>query len=91
MQRDTTGLNVENKELKLRLQAMEQQAKLRDGMLLSVYFINTAYGQGITAKSLNCVINTCSVILLEILSLIKHKMHIIQCYLFHWIYAYFNP
>ena len=33
MQRDTTGLTVENKELKLRLQAMEQQAHLRDGTL----------------------------------------------------------
>lgn len=32
MQRDTSGLTVENKELKLRLQAMEQQAQLRDGM-----------------------------------------------------------
>lgn len=32
MQRDTTGLTTENKELKLRLQAMEQQAHLRDGM-----------------------------------------------------------
>lgn len=32
MQRDTTGLTNENKELKLRLQAMEQQAQLRDGM-----------------------------------------------------------
>jgi hypothetical protein len=31
MQRDTNGLTVENKELKLRLQAMEQQAHLRDG------------------------------------------------------------
>ncbi|XP_039024487.1 transcription factor VIP1-like [Hibiscus syriacus] len=29
LQRDTTGLTTENKELKLRLQAMEQQAKLR--------------------------------------------------------------
>lgn len=32
MQRDTTGLTAENKELKLRLQAMEQQAQLREGM-----------------------------------------------------------
>ncbi|KAF3782482.1 putative transcription factor [Nymphaea thermarum] len=30
LQRDTNGLTVENKELKLRLQAMEQQAHLRD-------------------------------------------------------------
>ena len=32
MQRETTELAVENKELKLRLQAMDQQAQLRDGM-----------------------------------------------------------
>ena len=32
LQRDTTGLSNENTELKLRLQAMEQQAQLRDGM-----------------------------------------------------------
>ncbi|XP_076935881.1 transcription factor VIP1-like [Bidens hawaiensis] len=32
LQRDTTGLTSENKELKLRLQAMEQQAKLRDAL-----------------------------------------------------------
>ncbi|KAF3535291.1 hypothetical protein F2Q69_00021976 [Brassica cretica] len=31
-QRDTTGLSSENTELKLRLQVMEQQAKLRDSM-----------------------------------------------------------
>lgn len=34
MQRDTSGLNAENKELKFRLQALEQQAHLRDGMSL---------------------------------------------------------
>ncbi|CAA7404454.1 unnamed protein product [Spirodela intermedia] len=32
LQRDTTGLTTENKELKLRLQAMEQQAHLRDAI-----------------------------------------------------------
>lgn len=32
LQRDTTGLTVENKELKLRLQALEQQAQLRDAL-----------------------------------------------------------
>ncbi|OVA19040.1 Basic-leucine zipper domain [Macleaya cordata] len=32
LQRDTTGLTNENKELKLRLQAMEQQAHLRDAL-----------------------------------------------------------
>jgi hypothetical protein len=31
LQRDTTGLSTENAELKIRLQAMEQQAQLRDG------------------------------------------------------------
>ncbi|KAK8946578.1 Transcription factor RF2b [Platanthera zijinensis] len=31
-QRDTTGLTTENSELKLRLQAMEQQAQLRDAL-----------------------------------------------------------
>ena len=30
-QRDTTGLSAENTELRLRLQAMEQQAQLHDG------------------------------------------------------------
>lgn len=40
MQRDTTGLTAENKELKLRLQAMEQQAHLRDGInfLITYHF-----------------------------------------------------
>ena len=44
MQRDTTGLTTENKELKLRLQAMEQQAQLRDGIspFYSVYGIKRA-------------------------------------------------
>ncbi|XAR62470.1 hypothetical protein NMG60_11017227 [Bertholletia excelsa] len=32
LQRDTTGLTAENKELKLRLQAMEQAAQLRDAL-----------------------------------------------------------
>ncbi|XP_028763844.1 transcription factor VIP1 [Neltuma alba] len=32
LQRDTTGLTNENKELKLRLEAMEQQAQLRDAL-----------------------------------------------------------
>ncbi|XP_076948440.1 transcription factor RF2b-like isoform X1 [Bidens hawaiensis] len=32
IQRDTTGLSSENTELKLRLQAMEQQAQLRDAL-----------------------------------------------------------
>lgn len=36
MQRDTNGLTAENKELKLKLQAMEQQAHLRDGICISI-------------------------------------------------------
>ncbi|XP_021844828.2 transcription factor VIP1 [Spinacia oleracea] len=32
LQRDTTGLTIENKELKLRLQALEQQAQLRNDL-----------------------------------------------------------
>ncbi|KAF5725638.1 hypothetical protein HS088_TW23G00365 [Tripterygium wilfordii] len=32
LQRDTTGLTAENKELKLRLEAMDQQAQLRDAL-----------------------------------------------------------
>nr|AFO63283.1 bZIP4 [Tamarix hispida] len=32
LQRDTAGMNAENRELKLRLQAMEQQAQLRDAL-----------------------------------------------------------
>lgn len=38
MQRDTTVITAENKELKIRLQAMEQQAQLRDGMLVFCFF-----------------------------------------------------
>lgn len=38
-QRDTTGLTTENTELKLRLQDMEQQAQLRDGMFLALSLI----------------------------------------------------
>ncbi|RRT79933.1 hypothetical protein BHE74_00019699 [Ensete ventricosum] len=37
MQRDTTDLTAENRELKLRLQAMEQQAQLRDGMCSTIH------------------------------------------------------
>ncbi|XVF64353.1 hypothetical protein PTKIN_Ptkin09bG0162600 [Pterospermum kingtungense] len=42
LQRNTTGLTAENKELKLRLQAMEQQAHLRDGTHAFSHFC-TAY------------------------------------------------
>lgn len=43
LQRDTTDLTAENRELKLRLQAMEQQAQLRDGMCSTIHqlvFVN---------------------------------------------------
>lgn len=33
MQRDSAGLTSQNNELKFRLQAMEQQAQLRDGII----------------------------------------------------------
>jgi len=36
LQRDSAGLATQNNELKIRLQAMEQQAQLRDGKLLAV-------------------------------------------------------
>lgn len=42
-QRDTTGLTTENRELKLRLQSMEQQAHLRDGKFnnfSSLFFVH---------------------------------------------------
>lgn len=39
MQRDTSGLSSENKELKFRLEAMEQHAHLRDGNCNSLNFI----------------------------------------------------
>ncbi|KAB2000655.1 hypothetical protein ES319_D12G247200v1 [Gossypium barbadense] len=38
VQRDTNGLTAENSELKLRLQAMEQQVHLQDGERLSKTF-----------------------------------------------------
>lgn len=37
MQRDSVGLTNQNNELKFRLQAMEQQAQLRDGTYISFY------------------------------------------------------
>lgn len=36
IQRDATGLTSQNSELKFRLQAMEQQAQLRDGIHLAM-------------------------------------------------------
>ncbi|CAL5000113.1 unnamed protein product [Urochloa decumbens] len=36
LQRDSAGLATQNNELKIRLQAMEQQAQLRDGKLLAL-------------------------------------------------------
>jgi hypothetical protein len=41
LKRDTTGLSAENAELKIRLQAMEQQAQLRDGMLPTSILISS--------------------------------------------------
>ena len=43
MQRDTTGLSAENAELKIRLQAMEQHAQLRDGEHCSLIEDNIIY------------------------------------------------
>lgn len=43
-QRDTTGLSTENSELKLRVQAMEQQAQLRDGTCHAPTFWNYFHG-----------------------------------------------
>lgn len=39
LQRDSAGLNSQNNELRFRLQAMEQQAQLRDGMLSTVLYL----------------------------------------------------
>jgi hypothetical protein len=36
LQRDSAGLATQNNELKIRLQAMEQQAQLRDGKVLAI-------------------------------------------------------
>jgi hypothetical protein len=46
-QRDTTGLSAENAELKIRLQAMEQQAQLRDGEHLFNFFHNKFMWEGV--------------------------------------------
>ena len=46
MQRDTTGLTTENKELKLRLQAMEQQAQLREGNMFLKCLLLIIWGLG---------------------------------------------
>jgi hypothetical protein len=53
LQRDTTGLSAENAELKIRLQAMEQQAHLRDGEALCDYnsFVNLPLSTTTTTKS----------------------------------------
>jgi len=39
MQRDTTDLTAENKELKLRLEALEQEAQLREGICITSYLL----------------------------------------------------
>jgi hypothetical protein len=36
-QRDSAGVATQNNELRFRLQAMEQQAQLRDGAYLSIF------------------------------------------------------
>jgi hypothetical protein len=51
-QRDTTGLSAENAELKIRLQAMEQQAQLRDGEHLFNFFIISSCGRVSHCRSL---------------------------------------
>lgn len=38
MQRDTTDLAAHNKELKLKLEALEQEAKLREGICMPIWF-----------------------------------------------------
>ena len=38
MQRDAGGLTAANKELKLKLQALQQQAELREGVYLSLSY-----------------------------------------------------
>lgn len=43
LQRDTTQFTNENTELKLRLQAMAQQAQLRDGMIYLVHCLPEFY------------------------------------------------
>jgi len=43
LQKDTTGLTTENSELKLRLQAMEQQDHLRDGTIILLLTSFNAY------------------------------------------------
>jgi hypothetical protein len=44
VQRDTAGLSAENAELKIRLQAMEQQAQLRDGEHAFIFFFFRTVG-----------------------------------------------
>lgn len=39
MQRDTTDLSAQNKELKMKLEAFEQQAQLREGMCIISYLL----------------------------------------------------
>lgn len=52
MQRDTTGLTSENKELKLRLQALEQQAHLRDGMHKVDFYASFCFLPHVLVKNL---------------------------------------
>uniref|UniRef100_A0A0A9GC63 BZIP domain-containing protein n=1 Tax=Arundo donax TaxID=35708 RepID=A0A0A9GC63_ARUDO len=45
LQRDSTGLATQNNELKIRLQAMEQQAQLRDALTAEVQRLKLATGE----------------------------------------------
>lgn len=51
LQRDSSGLATQNNELKIRLQAMEQQAQLRDGKLLAVVCIMSVLSFLVTIKN----------------------------------------
>ena len=84
MQRDTTGLTAENKELKLRLEAMEQQARLRDGMPNNKVFVFYLDG-GLLLSSFHVGINklheSISQIFMIIWKIVPHKIVQSQCIL----------
>ena len=71
LQRDTTGLSAENAELKIRLQAMEQQAQLRDGehcpliedniIYLSIWLFDSFYFP--VTWSIEAIIRQCNIFL----------------------------
>lgn len=66
-QRDTTGLTAENTELKLRLQAMEQQAQLRDGisdkLVIYLWAVNLNFKLMHFVVNLNGQFQTCHSVL----------------------------